>query len=148
MPAEQLSDMNPPRFDKAADIADLTYLNEASVVHNLRERYVSGMIYVRVFLELASRVYCSRPSLDSRLTNTLPRVADLLKSAPRSIRSCRCPKLTIGRALPLQVSSSSPSTPTARYPSTRTPTSSSTGTANEKTMHRTSLPLLSGRGSV
>lgn len=39
--------MNPPRFDKAADIADLTYLNEASVVHNLRERYVSGMIYVR-----------------------------------------------------------------------------------------------------
>lgn len=38
--------MNPPRFDKAADIADLTYLNEASVVHNLRERYVSGMIYV------------------------------------------------------------------------------------------------------
>lgn len=43
---EDLSDMNPPRFDKASDIADLTYLNEASVVHNLRQRYVAGLIYV------------------------------------------------------------------------------------------------------
>lgn len=39
--------MNPPRFDKASDIADLTYLNEASVVHNLRQRYATGLIYVR-----------------------------------------------------------------------------------------------------
>lgn len=40
--------MNPPRFDKAADIADLTYLNEASVVHNLRQRYAAGLIYVSI----------------------------------------------------------------------------------------------------
>ena len=46
MPLSELSDMNPPRFDKAADIADLTYLNEASVVHNLRQRYAAGLIYV------------------------------------------------------------------------------------------------------
>ena len=38
--------MNPPKFDRAADIADLTFLNEASVVHNLRLRYGSGSIYV------------------------------------------------------------------------------------------------------
>ncbi|RKO91391.1 myosin head, motor domain-containing protein, partial [Blyttiomyces helicus] len=37
--------MNPPKFDKAEDMADLTYLNEASVVHNLRLRYLSNLIY-------------------------------------------------------------------------------------------------------
>lgn len=39
--------MNPPKFDRVDDIADLTFLNEASVVHNLRLRYYSGAIYVR-----------------------------------------------------------------------------------------------------
>ncbi len=38
--------MNPPKFDRVDDIADLTFLNEASVVHNLRLRYGSGSIYV------------------------------------------------------------------------------------------------------
>lgn len=38
--------MNPPKFDRVEDIADLTFLNEASVVHNLRLRYGSGAIYV------------------------------------------------------------------------------------------------------
>ena len=38
--------MNPPNFDRVEDIADLTFLNEASVVHNLRLRYGSGAIYV------------------------------------------------------------------------------------------------------
>jgi len=38
--------MNPPKFDKVEDMADLTYLNEASVVHNLRLRYFSNLIYV------------------------------------------------------------------------------------------------------
>lgn len=37
----------PRQFDRVEDIADLTNLNEASVVHNLRERYTSEMIYVR-----------------------------------------------------------------------------------------------------
>lgn len=45
---DDLSKMNPPKFDKAEDIADLTFLNEASVVHNLRQRYFSGLIYVRL----------------------------------------------------------------------------------------------------
>ena len=38
--------MNPPKFDRVDDIADLTFLNEASVDHNLRLRYGSGAIYV------------------------------------------------------------------------------------------------------
>jgi myosin heavy subunit len=46
MPLYSLSKMNPPKFDRVEDIADLTFLNEASVVHNLRLRYGSGAIYV------------------------------------------------------------------------------------------------------
>ena len=43
--------MNPPKFEKMEDMAGLTYLNEASVMHNLRQRYYSSLIYVseRVF---------------------------------------------------------------------------------------------------
>ncbi|KAI0954365.1 hypothetical protein AcV7_007621 [Taiwanofungus camphoratus] len=45
LPLYALSKMNPPKFDRVDDIADLTFLNEASVVHNLRLRYGSGAIY-------------------------------------------------------------------------------------------------------
>lgn len=45
--SDLLTRVNPPNFDGAVDIADLTYLNEASVVHNLRYRYQKGDIYVR-----------------------------------------------------------------------------------------------------
>ncbi|KAF8514982.1 nonmuscle myosin heavy chain b [Gautieria morchelliformis] len=45
IPLYALSKMNPPKFDRVDDIADLTFLNEASVVHNLRLRYGSGAIY-------------------------------------------------------------------------------------------------------
>ncbi|KAG0295387.1 hypothetical protein BGZ96_011858 [Linnemannia gamsii] len=41
----QTGKMNPPKFDKVEDMADLTYLNEASVIHNLRLRYHSNLIY-------------------------------------------------------------------------------------------------------
>ncbi|XP_071815059.1 uncharacterized protein [Apostichopus japonicus] len=37
--------MNPPKFEKIEDMAGLTYLNEASVLHNLKQRYYSGLIY-------------------------------------------------------------------------------------------------------
>ncbi|VDL72666.1 unnamed protein product [Nippostrongylus brasiliensis] len=36
---------NPPKFDKVEDMSELTYLNEASVLHNLKERYFSSLIY-------------------------------------------------------------------------------------------------------
>lgn len=48
VPLYALSKMNPPKFDRVEDIADLTFLNEASVVHNLRLRYGSGAIYVSI----------------------------------------------------------------------------------------------------
>lgn len=46
VPLNQLSPMNPPQFDGVEDIADLTHLNEASVVENLRLRYGAASIYV------------------------------------------------------------------------------------------------------
>ncbi|EFO89923.1 CRE-NMY-1 protein [Caenorhabditis remanei] len=36
---------NPPKFDKIEDMSELTYLNEASVLNNLKERYYSSLIY-------------------------------------------------------------------------------------------------------
>lgn len=38
--------MNPPKYEKTEDMANLTFLNDASVLHNLRQRYYSMMIYV------------------------------------------------------------------------------------------------------
>ncbi|ORX65348.1 hypothetical protein DL89DRAFT_276173 [Linderina pennispora] len=37
--------VNPPKFEKVEDMADLGYLNEASVVHNLKQRYAAQAIY-------------------------------------------------------------------------------------------------------
>ncbi|KAL6426880.1 hypothetical protein ACFW04_009267 [Cataglyphis niger] len=42
---DQLSQVNPPKFEKAEDMADLTYLNEAAVLHNLKQRYYAKLIY-------------------------------------------------------------------------------------------------------
>lgn len=45
---DDIQKMNPPKFNKVEDMAELTCLNEASVLHNLKERYYSGLIYVSV----------------------------------------------------------------------------------------------------
>uniref|UniRef100_A0A8C3YQK6 Myosin heavy chain 15 n=1 Tax=Catagonus wagneri TaxID=51154 RepID=A0A8C3YQK6_9CETA len=37
--------MNPPEFEMVEDLAMLTHLNEASVLHTLKRRYEHGMIY-------------------------------------------------------------------------------------------------------
>ena len=37
--------VNPPKFTKVEDMSDLTYLNDASVLFNLKERYYAGLIY-------------------------------------------------------------------------------------------------------
>ena len=50
LPMYSLSPMNPPQFDGVDDIADLTHLNEASVINNLKTRYGAANIYVRVHI--------------------------------------------------------------------------------------------------
>ncbi|OQN98517.1 hypothetical protein B0A48_15778 [Cryoendolithus antarcticus] len=44
-PADGVDKVNPAKFDKADDMAELTHLNEASVVHNLHQRYLADLIY-------------------------------------------------------------------------------------------------------
>merc|ERR1712066_1161017 len=42
---DDIQQMNPPKYEKIEDMANMTYLNEASVLHNLRSRYQAGLIY-------------------------------------------------------------------------------------------------------
>ncbi len=46
VPKDDIQKMNPPKFDKVEDMAELSFLNEASVLYNLTSRYYSGLIYV------------------------------------------------------------------------------------------------------
>ena len=45
---DQVQQVNPPKFEKCEDMSNLTYLNEASVLHNLKARYYSNLIYVSI----------------------------------------------------------------------------------------------------
>ncbi|XP_056637426.1 myosin heavy chain, muscle isoform X7 [Diorhabda sublineata] len=42
---ENVHQVNPPKYEKVEDMADLTYLNDASVLHNLKQRYYAKLIY-------------------------------------------------------------------------------------------------------
>ena len=48
--SDQIAQVNPPKFEKCEDMSNLTYLNEASVLWNLKSRYQSKMIYVSVYI--------------------------------------------------------------------------------------------------
>ena len=43
--SELVGQINPPKFEKCEDMANLTFLNDASVFHNLKARYQCKMIY-------------------------------------------------------------------------------------------------------
>ncbi|GAA6086710.1 myosin-11a isoform X3 [Tachysurus ichikawai] len=58
---DDVQKMNPPKFSKVEDMAELTCLNEASVLHNLRERYYSGLIYG----ELEKQLLQANPILEA-----------------------------------------------------------------------------------
>jgi len=42
---EQVTQVNPPKYEKCEDMSNLTYLNDASVLHNLKQRYYNKLIY-------------------------------------------------------------------------------------------------------
>ncbi|XP_026689230.1 myosin heavy chain, muscle-like isoform X7 [Diaphorina citri] len=42
---EQVGQVNPPKYEKAEDMSNLTYLNDASVLYNLKQRYYHKLIY-------------------------------------------------------------------------------------------------------
>lgn len=43
---DNIQQMNPPKYSCTDDMADLTYLNDGSVLANLRDRYSRWLIYV------------------------------------------------------------------------------------------------------
>jgi hypothetical protein len=50
--------MNPPKFTCCDDMANLTYLNDASVLHNLRDRYQRWLINVCIIKTLSNNAFC------------------------------------------------------------------------------------------
>lgn len=46
-----VTQVNPPKYEKAEDMSNLTYLNDASVLHNLKQRYYHKLIYVSYRIE-------------------------------------------------------------------------------------------------
>lgn len=68
--ADGVDKVNPARFDKADDMAELTHLNEASVVHNLHMRYQADLIYTYSGLFLvAINPYCALPIYTNEYIN-------------------------------------------------------------------------------
>ncbi|KAF5704176.1 myosin heavy chain [Fusarium mundagurra] len=68
--AESVDKVNPAKFDKANDMAELTHLNEASVVHNLHMRYQADLIYTYSGLFLVTvNPYASIPIYGNEYVN-------------------------------------------------------------------------------
>jgi myosin heavy subunit len=44
-PSAEVGQVNPPKFEKCDDMVNLTYLNDASVFHNLEGRYKAKLIH-------------------------------------------------------------------------------------------------------
>lgn len=55
---DALQEMNPPKFYQTEDMSNLSFLNDASVLGNLRARYASMMIYVSLPYLLPRKAWC------------------------------------------------------------------------------------------
>uniref|UniRef100_A0A4W5Q5S5 Myosin motor domain-containing protein n=1 Tax=Hucho hucho TaxID=62062 RepID=A0A4W5Q5S5_9TELE len=67
---DDIYEMNPPKYDKIEDMAMMTYLNEASVLYNLKERYAAWMIYTYSGLFCATvNPYKWLPVYDAEVVN-------------------------------------------------------------------------------
>jgi myosin protein heavy chain len=69
--------VNPPKFNKVEDMSELTCLNDASVLHNLKERYFSGLIYTY------SGLFCVVVNPYKRLPIYSEKVIDMYKGKKR-----------------------------------------------------------------
>ena len=60
-PSAQVGQVNPPKFEKCEDMANLTYLNDASVFHNLEVRFKAKLIYTcKIFPYYIYQAYFER----------------------------------------------------------------------------------------
>ncbi|CAG7725666.1 unnamed protein product [Allacma fusca] len=74
---DDVQKMNPPKFDKVEDMAELTCLNEASVLHNIKDRYYSGLIYTY------SGLFCVVVNPYKRLPIYTEKIMELYKGKKR-----------------------------------------------------------------
>lgn len=74
---DDVQKMNPPKFNKVEDMAELTCLNEASVLFNLKERYYSSLIYTY------SGLFCVVVNPYKRLPIYTEKVIELYKGKKR-----------------------------------------------------------------
>merc|ERR1719187_2927262 len=74
---DDMQKMNPPKYDKQEDMADLTCLNEPSVLHNIKERYYSGLIYTY------SGLFCVVVNPYKRLPIYTEKIVELYKGKKR-----------------------------------------------------------------
>lgn len=98
MKKDLLQQVNPPKFEKTEDMANLTYLNDASVLHNLRERYINNMIYVSTANHITNAlflfVFLSAPTITVIVTplSYLILHSPISVTLHNSITSLRCPQ--------------------------------------------------------
>ncbi|CAL4086913.1 unnamed protein product, partial [Meganyctiphanes norvegica] len=72
---DQVQQMNPPKYEKCEDMSNLTFLNDASVLYNLKIRYVNKLMYTYsglfciavnpykrypIYTERASKIYMGK----------------------------------------------------------------------------------------
>jgi len=74
---DDMQKMNPPKFDKVEDMANLTCLNEASVLYNIKDRYYSGLIYTY------SGLFCVVVNPYKRLPIYTEKIIDIYKGKKR-----------------------------------------------------------------
>jgi len=70
---DDIQQMNPPKYEKIEDMANMTYLNEACVLNNLRQRYKAGLIYTY------SGLFCVAVNPYRRLPIYTQKVIDIYK---------------------------------------------------------------------
>jgi myosin protein heavy chain len=74
---DDMQKMNPPKFDKVEDMANLTCLNEASVLYNIKDRYYSSLIYTY------SGLFCVVVNPYKRLPIYSEKIIDIYKGKKR-----------------------------------------------------------------
>ncbi|XP_075725779.1 myosin heavy chain, muscle-like isoform X7 [Rhipicephalus microplus] len=73
-----LQQVNPPKYEKCEDMSSLTYLNDASVLHNLKERYYVNLIYTY------SGLFCVAINPYKRFPIYTKRVVEIYKGRRRT----------------------------------------------------------------
>ncbi|XP_062329811.1 unconventional myosin-XVIIIa isoform X10 [Osmerus eperlanus] len=90
---------NPPSYDRSEDLASLLYLNEASVMHSLRQRYGGNLIHTHAGPNIVIINPLSAPSMYSekvmhmfkgcRREDTAPHIYAVAQSAYRNLLTTR-----------------------------------------------------------